>query len=104
VDYFKLLGTYVCLHFVRFFCILLFWPLLKTFGYGMPFKQVILCAYAGLRGAVGMCLALMVATDEKIPEYIKDVILLHVAGVALLTLLINATTMRSLVNYLGLSK
>ena len=65
---------------------------------------MILCSYAGLRGAVGMSLALMVAASEEVPTYIQDVILLHVAGVALLTLLINATTTAALVRYLGLSK
>jgi len=73
-------------------------------GYGMTFKQLILCTYAGLRGAVGMSLALMVASNDKIPQYIRDVILLHVAGVALATLLINATTTSLLVQKLGLSK
>ena len=46
----------------------------------------------------------MVAASEEVPRYIQDVILLHVAGVALLTLLINATTTGAVVNYLGLSK
>ena len=37
-DYIKLCGIYVVLHFIRFFCILLFWPCLKRMGYGMSFK------------------------------------------------------------------
>ena len=51
-----------------------------------------------------MSLALMVASSDKVPRYIQDVILLHVASVALLTLLINATTTGMLVRYLGLSR
>lgn len=51
-----------------------------------------------------MSLALMLVTNEKVPEYIKDIILLHVSGVAFLTLVINATTTAMLVDYLGLSK
>ena len=51
-----------------------------------------------------MSLALMVVTSEFVKGYVKDIILLHVAGTALLTLLINATTTGALVNYLGLSK
>jgi NhaP-type Na+/H+ or K+/H+ antiporter len=103
-DYLKLLASYVILHFIRFFMILLFWPLLSRLGYGMSFNQVLLCSYAGLRGAVGLSLALIVATSGKIPRYVQDVILLHVAGVALLTLLINATTTGLLVKKLGLSR
>ena len=51
-----------------------------------------------------MSLALMVTASEKVPRYIQDVVLLHVAGVALLTLLINATTTGMLVKALGLSR
>lgn len=91
-DYFKLFGIYICLHFIRFFMILCFWPFLQKMGYGMTFNQVLLCSYAGLRGAVGLSLALMVTGSHVISRYIQDVILLHVAGVAFLTLLINATT------------
>lgn len=105
MDYVKLVvGTYPILHVIRFGIILLFWPLLQRIGYGLTFNQLVLCAYAGLRGAVGLSLALMVTSNPKIPKYIQDVILLHVAGIALLTLLINATTTGWLVRKLGLSK
>jgi hypothetical protein len=51
-----------------------------------------------------MALALMVVASEDVPEYIKDVILLHVSGIALLTLIINATTTGAVVNYLKLTE
>ena len=70
----------------------------------MSFNQVVLCSYAGLRGAVGVSLALMVVSSDEIPRYTKDVILLHVAGVALLTLTINASTTQALITYLDLSR
>lgn len=105
MDIIKLVfGTYPMLLVIRFVVILMFWPLLRKLGYGLTFNQVVLCAYAGLRGAVGMSLALMVTVDDDIPAYIQDVILLHVAGIALMTLLINATTTAWLVRKLGLSK
>jgi len=37
-DYMKLIATYVILHFIRFFMILVFWPLLSKLGYGMSFN------------------------------------------------------------------
>ncbi len=70
MDYLKLIGTYIILHIIRFGCILLFWPCLSRMGFGLTFKQLLLCSYAGLRGAVGMCLALFVAASEKIPRYV----------------------------------
>ena len=78
MDILKVIAAYVMLHFIRFLMILLFWPVLKRIGYGMTFNQVLLASYAGLRGAVGLSLAMMVFSDEKIKnEYLKDIILLH---------------------------
>ena len=68
---------------------------------------MVLCSYSGLRGAVGLSLALIIANStaesDHLSLYVRDIILLHVAGVALLTLLINATTTGHVVRFLGLS-
>ena len=67
IDFVKLIfGTYPILHIIRFGSIMLFWPCLRKMGYGMTFKEVILSTYAGLRGAVGMSLALLVSIEQKI--------------------------------------
>ena len=45
--------------------ILLFSPLLNHIGYKLPWQFKIVAAWSGLRGAVGLALALMVyETDE----------------------------------------
>ncbi|CAK0859427.1 unnamed protein product, partial [Prorocentrum cordatum] len=68
--------------------------------------------WGGLRGAVGLALAIQVSIDraaddsghEHISEEDADRVLFYVGGVALLTLIINATTCPSLVKKLGLTK
>ena len=45
----------------------------------------------------------MVQSSPHIPDFVKDLVLLDVAGVALLTLLINASTTELLVKKLGLT-
>lgn len=106
IDVLKLLGLYVFLHLIRFGLTVLFWPVLDCSGYSVDFSQVVLISYAGLRGAVGLSLALIVATHstDEIPREVQDIVLFHVGGIALLTLLINATTTGWLVMKLGLSK
>ena len=96
--------NYIILQFIRLGSLLLFWPILSQLGYGLTIKEVILCAYAGLRAAVGLTLALIVANSSKVDNYVQDVIIFHVGGIATLTLLINATTTKYLVGYLGLAK
>jgi len=71
MDVVKLLfGTYPLLHIIRLAVFLMFWPILRKFGYGLTLNQLILCSYAGLRGAVGLSLALMVCVDLAIPAVI----------------------------------
>lgn len=66
-DFVKLIfGTYPILHVIRFFVILMFYPCLKRMGYGMTMREVALSTYAGLRGAVGLSLALMVCIEPSI--------------------------------------
>ena len=59
-----------------------------------------------MRGAVGLCLALIVEEidDAYLPEKTKHRIVFHMSGVAFLTLLINGTLMHPLVKALGLDR
>lgn len=79
------------------------YPLVKL-GYGLTFKQGIVLGYSGLRGAVSLILALTVYLDHEIDRSIRDIVIFHTAGVALLTLLINGTTIGVLVRCLGLMR
>ena len=68
----------------------------------MTWKEVYVLAYGGLRGAIGICFALIVAQDRFYSQQLRDIVLFDMAGNAILTLLINGSTTGSLVSYLGL--
>ncbi len=99
-----LLILYIGVHIIRALVILLFYPIMKRTGYGLPKKDAIIVWFGALRGAVGLALALMVAGETMIPEEIRGQFLFLTAGLVLLTLLVNATTIGALVNKLGLTK
>ena len=100
----QLLGLYVFLHLIRFIGLILLLPCMRLTGYSFTIRQVVLLAYSGLRGAVGLCLALMVKFNEEIDAVIRDQIMFFTAGIVLLTLIVNATTTGCVVRALGLSK
>lgn len=103
-DYLKLLALYVLLHVIRFSMIYtLKWPLNKL-GYGLSWAQATVLGYSGLRGAVSLVLALIVWLDIELNTKIRDIILFHTAGIAILTLVINGTTISYLVKKLGLMR
>lgn len=108
--------VYVVIHVVRAIVILLLYPFMRKAGYGLPKKDAIIVWYGALRGAIGLALALIVAgtpystalaemgVSEAGWEEIKDQFLFVTAGIVTLTLLVNATTVGSIVNALGLTK
>lgn len=88
--------------FFRGLMILVLSPLLKRLGYGMNWKNGVVMTWGGLRGAIGLCLALLAAEHDTTEEDThQNKILVHCAGIVLLTLLINATTIKSLLDILG---
>ncbi|MBL4624117.1 MAG: sodium:proton antiporter [Flavobacteriales bacterium] len=112
---FMMLGiVYVGIHIVRAIVMLTHYPYMKNTGYGLPVKDAIVVWFGALRGAIGFALALIVmnidtekmaTTMEVTPELaetIKNQFLFLIAGTVTLTLLVNATTIKFLVNYLGL--
>ena len=48
--------------------LLMLMPLMRNTGYAFSMSQVLLLTYSGLRGAVGLCLALAVKLDTKLTE------------------------------------
>ncbi|XP_023229059.1 sodium/hydrogen exchanger 10-like [Centruroides sculpturatus] len=103
-DWFHIIVTYIGATVFRLVMIVLFSPLLSRLGYGLKWQEVIVMTWGGLRGAVGLALALLVAQQEGIdPELVGHKILIHVAGIVTLTLLFNATTIKPLLKLLGMS-
>lgn len=76
---------------------------MKRLGYGLTKRESAILTWGGLRGALAMTLALMVSYTPAIPEDIRSQVLFFTAGIVTLTLCINATTMRALLNRLGLT-
>ncbi len=97
-----LILIYLSLNIFRYIMISMLYPFMKKMGYGLSKRESVILSWGGLRGALAMTLALMVSYTESIPEEIRSQILFFTAGIVTLTLCINATTTRWLLNRLGL--
>ncbi len=85
--------------------VFILYPFMKNRGQGISRKEMIVLIYGGLRGALGLCLALMVGVDEDVfPLRLREIVVFNMASVATLTLLINGTTTALLVKYLEMIK
>lgn len=61
-------------------------------------KEFVVLVYGGLRGALGLCLALLVAVDNDLSHRFREITIFYMSGMATMTLLINGTTCGWLVN------
>lgn len=102
-DFLILILLYIGIHIVRAAVIAIFFPVMKKAGYGLSKKDSYVLWWGALRGAVGLALALIVAGESKIDPAIRNQFLFYTAGIVTLTLLINATTIKALLNKLGLT-
>jgi len=99
-----LIILYVGITLIRGGSVGLFMPVLKRIGVGITKEKAIVLIWGGLRGAVSLALALVIAHSEYIPKEVGDQILFLTAGIVVLTILINGMTMEKLLAYLGLDK
>eukprot|EP01039_Chlorochromonas_danica_P001214 gene1214-1324_t len=103
MDWAYLIAFYAALMVIRFITVFMLFPSISTIGHRCTVKEAVFMSWAGLRGALGMALALIV--ENTLPNDIKDEtsrLFFFVGGIAALTLLLNATTAKGLLVHLGL--
>lgn len=99
-----LAGLYIGIQIIRAVSVALFMPILKRIGIGITKEKAIILVWGGLRGAVSLALALIIAQDTILTKDVGDQILFLTAGIVVLTIVINSSTMTMLLRHLGLDK
>ena len=102
-DFIDLALIYIGIHLIRGLIVLVLFPVMKRIGYGVSKQDALVLWWGGLRGVIGLAMALIIA-ESSLPSFIKEPFLFITAGIVLLTSLINATTIKALVKGLGLTK
>ncbi|KAI9138978.1 Sodium/hydrogen exchanger family-domain-containing protein [Paraphysoderma sedebokerense] len=93
INWAVLFGLYLACYVIRFISIAVFFPILSRIGYGLKWKDVMFLVYAGLRGGVSITLALLLELNSDIKDKkFQGLVAFHVAGIVLLTILINGST------------
>jgi len=114
-DWKYLFILFICLIAIRFFSVFLFYPLTAKLGIGSNWKEAVFMSYGGLRGAVGIALALSLHketedytsaildedTRTRFTQYSSKLFCM-VGGIAMLTLVVNAPSGGLLLKKLGL--
>ena len=84
---------------LRTFILLNFYPILKCFGL-RAYSQGNGCPDLwSLRGALGLCLSLIVGVDDSLPQRFREITVFYMCGMAMLTIVVNGLTCGKVVNY-----
>ncbi len=99
-----LLALYLGLLLIRACTVWLLMPILSRVGLGLRRDKALVLIWGGLRGAVALALALMVAQHPLVGSPWGEQVLFLTAGIVALTILINGSTMGWLFARLGLDR
>lgn len=94
---------YLAALFSRFFSIGIFIKYLRRLGEGMSWSEVVVLTFAGLKGAIGIALAMHVYNNHHYGQLVGSLILLHVTTNSLITLFIHGAGTNLIVRLLGMS-
>ena len=92
--------------FARSVIVGMLYPILRRCGYGLTPADAAVCVWGGLRGAVGLALALVVSEGDSAyaDQKVGPMTLLCTGIVVVLTLAVNGTTTGTLLQMLGLTR
>jgi NhaP-type Na+/H+ or K+/H+ antiporter len=103
----KVFALNILLLIIRFMVLGIWWPLVNLVGYKISWKEYILMSYSGLRGAIGLAIALLVYLNTAYDEYFRDFTILSISSVILFTVLVQGMTLKlimKLVRYNQINK
>ena len=100
----KLALLYLILLLIRSTSVFVLMPILKRIGVGITRQKATVLIWGGLRGAVSLSMALSLAQDSSVPPAFADQVLFLTAGIVVLTIVVNGSSMEWLLHILGLDK
>lgn len=108
MDWLMLAVLYIGIHVARGAVVGILFPLMKRVGYGMTGPEATVLTWGGLRGAVGLCLALVVAQKatggSPAMQVVGEKVLFLCAGIVVLTLVVNGMTIGKLLSFFGMDQ
>lgn len=103
-DIWKVILFYFFLGLVRYIVMLLQYPVLNRIGYRITLTSAFILSWAGLRGAIALSLALLVILDDVFSKRFKDLCLLYVVTMIVMTVLLNGLSIKFLMKKTGFLK
>ncbi|XP_057544357.1 sodium/hydrogen exchanger 8 isoform X1 [Amaranthus tricolor] len=103
-----LILLYAYVQVSRVVVVVVLFPFLRYFGYGLDWREAIILIWSGLRGAVALSLSLSVKSSSSnqgpLSLQTGTLFVFFTGGIVILTLIINGSTTQFILHYLGMDK
>jgi NhaP-type Na+/H+ or K+/H+ antiporter len=97
-----LIVLFVLLHLVRFLVIAIHYPVLRYFGYGISWKEIVVLTFAGIKGVIALALSLIAYHDPNLPKTFSSLMIFFTIGIASLTISFDSIGIKLLIRYFEL--
>jgi len=97
-------ALYILLLLIRTSSVVILMPVLKRIGVGITRQKATVLIWGGLRGAVSLSMALSLSQDSSVSAEFSEQVLFLTAGIVVLTIVFNGSSMEALLKLLGLDK
>lgn len=99
-DWIKMFIFWALMIVVRAIVIYAFYPILKSRGYGLTKKELLVLIYGGLKGGLGLSLAMMITVDPYYPTRFRQLATFYMGGMVLMTVIVNGLTCKKILDYI----
>lgn len=100
----KMIGFNFLLLMIRYLVLALAWVFLNLVGYKVTWKEYILMGWSGLRGAIGLAIALLVSLNTEYSKWFREITILYIGGVIIFTVLIQGMTLKFIIKGIGYNR
>lgn len=101
IDILKTLIFYPLMILVKYLMLLAFWPLLNWIGYKIPPLSLLMLSFGGLKGSIALAIALLVSLDQSFSEEFRELLLLYVVSMIILTVCVSGLTIEFIMRKTG---
>ncbi len=99
-DWIKMFAFWALMIVVRAIVIYGFYPILKSRGYGLSKKELLVLIFGGLKGGLGLSLAMMITVDPYYPTRFRQLATFYMGGMVVLTVIINGLSCKKILDYI----
>lgn len=103
-DYWVLFLLFPVTYVIRFIVVFAHYPILRYFGYGLTWKELVVLCMTGMKGVIAVALSLIASHEDKYDDHFKAIVTYFAIGISALSIIIGGPAIRAAVKFLGLEE